>query len=158
MGAFIHDRETQDVLAQLNHRFSSGEEIREIAHLHREFDIFSPKRKLKDVFAALNIGPDRTRRRDWNRFLDRLNKYKSDDAKQTGHDRIITALKQNLESKNPLPVHYTVHPAEEDKGVRVTTGAPIVFSRAKHLVISIPTTPARRARGAGRKRGRRKQG
>ncbi len=156
MGAFIHDRETQDVLAQLNHRFSSGEEIQEMAHLHREFDLFSPKRTLKDAFAALNIGPDRTRRRDWYRFLDTLKRYKSDDAKQSGHDRIVTALKQNLEAKTPLPVHYTVHSAEEDKGVRVGTGTPVVFSRAKHLIISIPTTPARR--GAGRKGRKRKQG
>jgi hypothetical protein len=153
MGRYIRDRDTLHVLGQLNHRFGEGDAIKEMAALHQEFAIFSPDHHLKRAFSLLNIGPDLSQQRRWHKFLDELHNYSSDAGTQSGHDRIVRALKKNLEAKKPLPVFFTVHAAKAHAGVRVHAATPIVFSKQKHVVISIPTKPAKAAKAAA-KRGR----
>lgn len=142
MGRFIQDRDTLDVLGQLNHRFGDGDAIKEMAALQREFGIFSPEHCLRRAFSLLNIGPDLSQQRKWHMFLDHLHTYPSDVRGRSGHDRIVGALQKNLEAKKPLPVFFDVHAAKSHPGVRVHSATPIVFSKQKHLVISIPTRPA----------------
>lgn len=144
MGMLLDDCATLDVLAQLNLRFCHGE-IEEMAALQREFGMFSPQHSLRHAFALLNIEPDRSERTRWYEFLDKLKKYKSDQPNQSGHDRIVAALKQDLESGNPRPVFFTTHRVEKDAAaaeVTVSVGASVIFSHLEHVTISIPVTPA----------------
>lgn len=144
MGALLNDCATLDVLAQLNHRFCH-DEIEEMAALQREFRMFSAQHGLRYAFALLNIEPDRSERTRWYEFLEKLKKYKSDQASQNGHDRIVSALKEDLESASPRPVFFTTHRAGTDAAaaaVTVSVGTPIVFSDLEHVTISIPVTPA----------------
>jgi len=153
MGRSINDHDTLTVLGQLNFRFGAGDAIAEMAGLQKAFDVFSPDHDLRQAFSLLGIGPtDWKQKERWQRFLHVLKKYKSDKAGQSGHDRVVTALQENLQSKNPMPVFFTVHPAKQDEGIRVSVGRPVVFIEQDHLTISIPTTPDRKAAKGGRKR------
>jgi len=145
MGDFIKDSTTSDVLARLNKRFDP-DELAEIVALQKEFQIFSGKHSLRQSFALLGIVPaDKAERERWYRFLNKLSSYKSDQS-ENGHDRIVGALAEALEAKQPMPVYFGVHAASENNRITVTTGRPIVFSLATYSIISIPTTPARMAR------------
>jgi hypothetical protein len=141
MGMYIDDRGTLDVLSQLNRRFGH-DETDEMQTLQHQFELFSPKRSLRHSFSALNIEPQRSQRKDWHEFLEKeLPKYKSDNKHMNGHDRVVAALKENFESKTPLPVFFTTHRKSENEGVKVEVGHPTVFMPQDHVIISIPTTP-----------------
>lgn len=149
MGGMIEDSSTTHVLHQLNTRFGAGDPITEMAALHKQFQVFSPTNHLKHTYALLNIAPtDPRERQRWFAFLDHLKTYPSDMPGVNGHDRVVKAYQDNLESAKPLPVYTTVHAAKDDPKVLVTTDRPVVFIPEDHIVISIPTMPAGQARAA----------
>jgi hypothetical protein len=155
MGAMIQDNTTYEILVQLNSRLGPGDAIAEMVALQREFNVFSPKHSLRESFSLLNIVPaDRSEKRRWLNFLDHLETYDSDRARMNGHDRIVTALRSNLQSAHPLPVCFKAHSAKADPRVTVTKGTPLIFSEEEYVVISIPTTPRRQAREQAAQRAR----
>ncbi|WP_315753438.1 MULTISPECIES: hypothetical protein [unclassified Bradyrhizobium] len=146
MGMMIKDSTTLDILVQLNRRFEA-EALPEMVELQREFGVFSLLHGLQQSFALLGIVPqDWTERRRWYRFLEHLRTYPSDLDGVNGHDRVIRAFKDDLESEKPLPVSIVCHSAADDPRVTVTQGRPVVFSLETHVIVSIPTTPGREAR------------
>ncbi|MGC2776454.1 MAG: hypothetical protein WA418_12575 [Bradyrhizobium sp.] len=146
MGLMIKDSTTLDILVQLNRRFEA-EALPEMVELQREFGVFSLQHGLQQAFALLGIVPqDWTERRRWYRFLEHLRTYPSDLDGVNGHDRVIRAFKDDLESEKPLPVSIACHSASEDPRVTVTQGRPVVFSLETHVIVSIPTIPGREAR------------
>ncbi|MGJ4882358.1 MULTISPECIES: hypothetical protein [unclassified Bradyrhizobium] len=146
MGMMIKDSTTLDILVQLNRRFEA-EALPEMVELQREFGVFSLQHGLQQSFALLGIVPqDWTERRRWYRFLEHLRTYPSDLDGVNGHDRVIRAFKDDLESEKPLPVSIVCHSAADDPRVTVTQGRPVVFSLETHVIVSIPTTPGREAR------------
>jgi hypothetical protein len=157
MGGFMAHATTHDVTHQLNNRFRSGAPLNEMTEIQKEFGIFSREHSLRQTFRLLHIVPaDFEERRGWFVFLDRLKRYPSDIKGVSGHDRIVQAHQQNLESKKPLPVFTTDHRAADDARVTVTRGKPIVFEDQEYLIISIPTKPITKpARTARAKRARR---
>ncbi len=157
MGAAITDTTTADVLYQLNKRFSEGGPLQEMVVIQKEFGVFSEKYSLKQAFRILHIVPnDFTERRFWFLFLDALKTYTSDQDGVSGHDRIVKAHQENLESDLPVPVYTTIHRAADDKRVTVTRDRPVIYETQEYLVVSIPTVPAtesgRAARVAARKK------
>jgi hypothetical protein len=146
MGDFIHDSTTNQIFAQMSRRFDT-EQLPEMIALQQEFKVFSPKHTLRQSFALLGIVPiDATERKGWYRFLDCLKIYKSDLPNVNGHDRMVKAIQQNLESKAPLPMAMICHAATDNLQLNVAQGTPYVFSADTHIVISIPTTPRGQAR------------
>ena len=143
MGAMIRDTTTSHILYQLNSRLGPGEPVQEMAAVHKEFGVFSGKYSLKQAYRTLHIVPDDFReRRLWFRFLDTLKDYESDQTGVNGHDRIINAYRENLESSKPLPIHTKTHRAADDKRVTVTRGRPIVHENQDYVIVSIPTIPS----------------
>lgn len=146
MGMMIKDSTTLDILVQLNKRFEH-EALPEMVELQREFGVFSLSHSLQHSFALLGIVPsDWSERRRWYKFLDHLQTYPSDLDKVNGHDRVIQAFKDDLESEKALPVSIVCHSAADDPRVTVSQGRPVVFSVETHVIVSIPTTPGREAR------------
>ena len=156
MGMAISDFTTADILFQLNSRFASGQPLRNMVAIQKDFKVFSDKYSLKQAYRALHIVPaDFRERRLWFFFLDRLQTYPSDKGGVSGHDRIRSAYQENLESKSPLPVYTTSHLATDDPRVKVTRGRPVIYEKQTYLVISIPTIPkedGKAARAASKKR------
>lgn len=143
MGMMIKDSTTLDVIAQANKRFEA-DAMPVMAELQREFRVFSPEHGLQRSFTLLGILPaDLNERRRWNNFLDHLKTYPSDRDGVNGHDRVVQAFKDDLESNEPLPVSIVCHSAAEDPRVVVSRGRPVVFSSEVHVIVSIPTTPNR---------------
>jgi|SRR5215831_18660518 len=159
MGAYITDTSTADVLFQLNNRFGPGAPLDEMVTIQKEFQVFSERYSLKQAFRLLHIVPaDFTERRFWFVFLEALKNYVSDQEGISGHDRIVRAYQENLESARPLPVHTTTHRLADDRRVMVTQGHPIIYEPQEYLTISIPTKPAaeslpRRAAAEARRTG-----
>jgi hypothetical protein len=161
MGAFVKDSTALSILLQINARFGAGDPIDEIVGLQKEFKIFSPTHSLRNSFALLNIAPPPGSERErWYNYLHQLRTFPSDKAGVSGHDRIVQAIQTNLESKNPLPMRLIVHSAKANRAVKVTIETPVIFSKQKYVVISVPTTPGREARQeiARHVRARRKMG
>jgi hypothetical protein len=143
----IKDSTTLHILVMLNQRFGPGEPIKEMAGLQKEFQLFAPRRQLRHAFSVLHIvPPDESERKRWFNFLEHLKTYESDLAGVNGHDRVVKAFQDDLESADPLPVFIQAHAAKDDNRVTVHTGQPIIFSVDKYLVISIPTTPGPQVR------------
>jgi hypothetical protein len=143
MGVYITDTNTADVLFQLNNRFAPGPALEEMVTIQQEFRVFSEDYTLKQAFRALHIVPgDFTERRFWFVFLEALKNYISDVDGVSGHDRIINAYRENLESDHPLPVHTTTHKLSDDRRILVSRGQPIIYDAQEYLIISIPTKPA----------------
>jgi hypothetical protein len=143
MGSHIKDSTTLDVLVQLNKRFV-GDALPEMVALQQEFGVFSSGHSLQQSFALLGIVPsDWSERRRWYYFLERLKTYPSDLAEVNGHDRVVKAFKDGLETERQMPMVIQCHAAADDPRVTVTEGRPIVFSLETHTIISIPTIPAR---------------
>ena len=143
MGGLVKDSTTTDILVQLNKRFDA-EGLPEMIALQKEFKVFSAKHSLRQSFALLGIVPaDASERKGWYRFLDLLNKYKSDLPDVSGHDRWVKAIQSNLEGKAPQPLAIVCHAATDDPKLKVTQGKPLVFSSDDHVIISVPTTPRR---------------
>jgi hypothetical protein len=141
MGDFVKDHHVPVIQVQLNLRFAPGDGLSEMAAHQKEFQLFSPKHSLKSSFALINVAPpDSKDRRGFFRYLDRLKDVGSNVEGQNGHDAVIAALKDNLESKNPMPVYFTYHVATRGNiKVEVSTSTPVVFSPVKHVTISLPT-------------------
>jgi hypothetical protein len=144
MGVYITDTSTADVLFKLNRRFGPGPAIEEMVVIQKEFGIFSEKYTLKQAFRVLHVVPeDFTERRFWFAFLEALKNYVSDREDVSGHDRIVQAYQENLESTAPLPVHTTTHKLTEDRRILVDVESyPIIYEERKYVTISIPTKPA----------------
>ena len=143
MGQMIQDRTTTSVLHQMNTRFAAGDAITEMGALHKQFEVFAQTASLKDTFNLLDIAPDdAAERMRWFKFLDEeLRKYPSDIAGMDGHDRVVKAYQDNLNSANPLPVYTTTHLMDTDNRVLVTQDKPVTHIPVDHIVISIPIRP-----------------
>jgi hypothetical protein len=144
MGSMVGDSATSDVISQINARFEAGEAIREMVALQKEFKIFSPKHSLYDSWLVLNIKAsdprERSRWKDWAEIYMK-EKVPSDLKGINGHDRLVRAYQENLESLRPLPMYYRHHLAKEDPRVLVSTGIGPLFSVVDHIITSIPIKP-----------------
>ena len=150
MGLLLDHKYVPLIQTELNLRFAAGEALAEIAALQKEFGIFSPHHSLASIAALLNLVPPEAKdRRGWFKFLGNLKRVKSDIAGTSGHDRVVSAIKENLEARSPKPVFFKWHPSSEDSGVHVTVEPAFVFSNVQYLTISAPVALAR-GKGAGR--------
>jgi SAM-dependent methyltransferase len=146
MGLFLDHRGASPMQTELNLRFAPGEALAEMIALQKEFNIFSPQHSLASAVSLLNIAPPEAKdRREWFKFLGNLKRVKSDVAGTSGHDRVVSAIKENLEARSPKPVFFKWHPKSEDSGVHVTVETEFVFSNVQYLTISAPVTLARGA-------------
>jgi hypothetical protein len=144
MGEMVGDSATRDVIAQINARFEDGEAIREMVALQKEFKIFSPKHSLYDSWLLLNIkAADPEERKNWKKWTEVYMKkhVKSELKGVNGHDRLVRAYQQNLQSSRPLPMFYKHHLAKDDPRVLVFKGKGPLFSVVDHIVTSIPIKP-----------------
>jgi hypothetical protein len=143
MGGLVSDSATRDVIAQINARFEAGDAIAEMAELQNKFKIFSDDHGLYDSWLVLGIkASDRPERARWKKWTeDYLPTLDSDIDGMKGHARLVKAFRDNLESKNPLPMFYKHHLHDEDPRVLVSTGTGPLHSVADHVVMSIPIKP-----------------
>jgi hypothetical protein len=144
MGALVSDSATRDVIGQINARFEAGEAIAEMAALQRQFGIFSADHSLHDSWALLNIkAGDPAQRPRWRSWTEEyLRGLPSDLEGVNGHDRLVRAFQENLESQTPLPMFYRHHLDRDDHRVLVSRGPGPLHSTADHVVMSIPIIPA----------------
>jgi hypothetical protein len=143
MGNIIPGSTASELLYQLNSRFAPGEPIREMVAIQTDFRIFSEKYSLRQAYRLLHIVPSDCKDRErWFKYLDHLKTYPSDQDGVSGHDRIIRARQENLESVSPLPMYVQTHLASDDDRVTVARGRPILHEMQDYLVISTPTMPA----------------
>jgi hypothetical protein len=164
MGGIVKRQKTPgEVLHHLNTRFAPGEPLQEMVQIQKEFQVFSSKNSLQQSYRLLNVGPiDYTERPGYYRYLERMKQVPSDMTGVNGHDRIVKARQENLESSSPLPMFNKTHKGSDDKRVTVTRGKPIPHEDQEYLIISTPTVPTRPiatqgARSAGPKRAARKK-
>jgi hypothetical protein len=144
MGDFVKDNTVHEIQYQRNSRFRVGQPLQEMIQIQREFGLYSGKYSLAQASMILNIVPsDMDERRRMFMFLDKLKEYSSDMEGVSGHDRILKAYRDNLESDAPLPVHHTYHRYADNNGITVTRGRPIVYETQEYIIISLPTRPAR---------------
>lgn len=145
MGALVADGYVPHVQDQINSRFAVGDALMEMIAFQKEFKLFTLDHSLKSAFTLLNIAPVGEKDREgFFKYLEMLTKASADvngePTKYNGHDQIIVSLKDNLESKNPLPVFFTWHPGERPKGVvHIGRGPAYAFSDTKYLNIDVPT-------------------
>jgi hypothetical protein len=158
MGALVADGYVPHVQEQLNSRFI-GDALTEMIGFQKEFKLFSPQHSLVSSFTLLNIAPvGETDRKGFLTYLLQLKKTSAEiDGNATrlnGHDQIVASVQENLESKSPLPVYFTWHPAGGLKGVVQITSStePFSFSRTSFLTISVPTVPKGRPKPGTRKK------
>jgi hypothetical protein len=154
MGAMVGDSATRDVIAQINARFEDGDAIQEMVALQKEFKIFSRDHSLYDSWLLLNIkASDPSERGRWKKWAeDYMKKKVSSDLKGiNGHDRLVMAYQENLESRRPLPMFYKHHLAKDEPRVLVFKGQGPLHSVAEHIVTSIPIIPAKPSGGKKRK-------
>jgi hypothetical protein len=136
MGALIHDPSVPEAQTVLNSRFAPGDPLKEMVALQKEFGLFSSKHSLRSVSKLLNISPrDPKDRRGWFKFCDHLKNIPSDQKGKNAHDRIIEVVKENLESKRPLPVWFAWHPGTK---LTVSKGRGLSFSATQYILISAP--------------------
>ena len=144
MGGFVFDGTVLSAVHLLNERFGPGDPIVEMAALQREFGIFKQGSSLRSAAALLNVAPSHPQERQaWLGFLDReLGGYPSDVANINGHDRVVDAIRENLESAQPLPMHFAMHLQRDDPRVTVTHGTPLaIYKQQIFVIISAPITP-----------------
>ena len=153
MGGFVKDSTVHEIQYQRNSRFRIGQPLREMVQIHKAFGLYSGKYSLAQASQILNIVPsDPQERSRVSAFLDKLKGYASDIDGMNGHDRILKAYRDNLESASPLPIHHAYHLYAKDKRVLVTRAKPIVYENQEYLVISLPTIPTSKPSSAKRKR------
>ena len=146
MGSLVKLVDVFNVQASLNIRFSAGDPIDEMAALHREFEIFAPSHDLRAAAALLGLAPEgEPRRGEWLDYLDHLKTLPSNKTGENGHDRIRSAIAENLEMPTPMPVFFRYHSGSEDERVLITSGKPLIFLETAYLVVSVPTMIAREA-------------
>lgn len=145
MGAFVPDGYVPHVQDQINSRFAVGDALKEMIGFQKEFKLFSLNHSLQSSFTLLNIAPVGEKDREgFLKYLEMLKKtgaqVNGKPTKYNGHDQIIVTLKNNLESKSPLPVFFDYHAGEKPTGqVLVTIRAAFIFSSTNYLTISVPT-------------------
>jgi hypothetical protein len=141
MGAFVKDHSVPGMHARMNSRFAPGDPLNEMVALQKEFQIFSLKHSLRKSFALLHIAPDFADEREgFSKYYDWLKRKSGSDIRgMNGHDRIITVIKNELESKKPLPIYFTSHLATP-RNIKVLSSvkAPLHFSSQKYRTISLP--------------------
>jgi hypothetical protein len=154
MGDMVSDSATRDVIGQINARFEAGDSIVEMAELQKRFKIFSTDHSLYDMWLLLGIKASDPPERDrWRRWTEKyLTKLDSDLKGVSGHDRLVRAFRENLESKTPAPMYYKHHLHKDDPRVVVTRGSGPLHSREEHVVMSIPIKPAKAKRKARARR------
>jgi len=151
MGALVAVQAVPDVQNELNQRFAPGDALVEIVALHKEFGIFSGDHDLRSIAQLLGLEPrDTTQREGWFKFLDGLKTIKSDTKRMSAHDRVIMAIKGDLERAKPLPIFFTWHPSDESTALIVTEAPAFIFSKTKFLVISGPIAKSDRKRGTAK--------
>lgn len=137
MGAIVEDPNVPGIQTLLNNRFAPGDPIKEMVAMQKEFKIFDASHSLRSVARLINVVPsDSKARASWLKYIEHLKQVPSDRQGVTAHDRIIMALKENLESKSFLPVWFGWHP-----GTTLTVShndQPLVFSKTRYLRISAP--------------------
>ena len=132
-----------EVLFALNARFAPGAALQEMVTVQKEFQPFCSKYSLRQSHRLLHLVPsDHADRVRYYGFLDRLKRVPSDIAGMNGHDRIVKARQDNLESKSPLPIHTTTHPAAVENRVMVTQGQASAFDGEVYMIISTPVVPS----------------
>lgn len=120
--------------------------IAEIAALQKQFQIFRPDRPFVESASLLGLGgllsgPAKDR---WIEYLTRLPRMASDDPAQTGDQRIVMALAQNLEAKSPLPCFMQAHDGRkrEPGHVEIHEGSPVFYLEpVRFLTIHLPMRP-----------------
>lgn len=143
MGDMLRDPATAHVIYQLNNRFGPGDAIREMAAVHREFGVFAETSSLRRAFRAVHIVPeDSADRRKWFRYLDSLNDYTSDQSAVNGHDRWLNAIRENLESARPTPMHTRTHLSRDEPRLVVTRGRAVPHENQDYIIVSVPTIPS----------------
>ena len=143
MGGITRDDTTTEILHQLNSRFAPGAPLREMVAIQKEFGLYSDKYSLRQAARLTNVVPsDITERHRWFAYLDLLKTYPSDQAGVNGHDRVVRARKQNLESDAPLPMYVKTHLAADDDRVTVNIGRPVPHETQEYVIISIPIIPS----------------
>ena len=145
MGALVAEQMVPSIQTELNLRFAPGDPIAEMGALHREFGLYSGSHDLASLASLLNIGPpDPDEQAGWIQFLNYLSEIGSDVQGVNAHDRIIMAIRENLESEEPHPVFFTWHPASQSGRLMVTLDPAFSFSSTEYLTISVPTLDADR--------------
>jgi hypothetical protein len=148
-GLVIRPQTPHEVLCQLNSRFAPGEALQEMVANHSQFRVFAHNNSLVQIYKLLNIGPaDYDERARYHSFLEHLRRVPSDVAGMDGHDRIVKARRDNLESSSPLPMYTTTHSAADDPRVTVTQGQPLPHDSRTYIIISTPASPPRPGRSA----------
>ena len=141
MGALVEDPHVPGIQNLLNERFGPGDPIKEMVALQKEFDVFELSHSLRSIARLLNVVPaDSKARANWLKYIGHLKDVASDKQGVSAHDRIIGALKENLESKSFLPVWFGWH-----VGTKLTVthdDQPLVFSKTRYLRISVPVLHA----------------
>jgi hypothetical protein len=141
MGAFVGHRHIPHTQARMNFRFAHGDGLKEMVAFQKHFEVFSHKHPLSRSFSLVDAVPhDAKERRGFLRYLDRMANVGSNVKGQNGHAAIVAALKKNLESKSPLPVHFTYHvDPQGSQKVKISTSRPLAYSAVKYLTISFPS-------------------
>lgn len=136
MGALVQDPNVPQAQTVLNSRFAPGDPLKEMIAIQKEFDVFSLGHSLASTSSLLNIAPPQAKdRRGWFKFCNHLKDVPSDRKGMTAHDRVITAVRDDLASANPLPIYFTWHPGVK---LEVSKGYPLSFSKTEYLIISAP--------------------
>jgi hypothetical protein len=141
MGALVEDPNVPGIQTLLNNRFGPGDPIKEMVAMQKEFKIFDMNHSLRSVARLINVVPsDSKARASWLKYIGHLKDVPSEAQGVSAHDRIITALKENLESKSFLPVWFGWHPGTK---LTVTNNdQPLIFSKTRYLRISVPVNHA----------------
>jgi hypothetical protein len=127
-------------LEGLNLRFSPGPPLREMVKLQKEFEVFSDRHALQDSIALLNVtAASWELRNKWHRLLGWIASLDSNLGTPAG-PTIVGVLKQNLEARDPRPVHFMSHDHRSEKRVIINTkGDRVTFYIDEvYLTISMP--------------------
>ena len=150
MGGFMPEKFVPPMQTEINLRFAQGDPLDEMVALHNEFGLYSGEHNLASLAALLGIRPrDSKEQMGWTGFLDYLKDINSDVPNVNAHDRIIVAIRENLEAEVPNPIFFTWHPASVSGRLMVTLEPAFSFSATTYLIISVPTQVANG--GAGTK-------
>lgn len=147
MGMFMLDDDIYigSLLEMLNLRFGpKSDQIDEMVALQKKFGVFSKKRSFRDSVDLLGLGGHWNIgiKSKWDRLLDSYQKVPSDRKGQTGDQRIVSAMMEDLAAKNPLPVHFTAHDSRKNPRVTVRSKDKAIFyMHEAFLVVSLPMKP-----------------